>query len=211
MADINYYILDTETTGTRNGYHEVTQISICRCTDKLQLNKFIRPLYPERTDPRALQYTGRTMADLDKGDTKLEVVNSCNKLFEMDGSTPEGRCIVGHNVWAFDKRFVHQLWEDVGMNFPASLWFDTLTFTRKYIKERGMIKQAASLDNALRLLGGLPKIGSHDAKIDVQNNYSLFELIKKEIISINKSELSLPVLTKRASHGEEVVTEEDCD
>jgi DNA polymerase III epsilon subunit-like protein len=212
MNNINYYILDTETTGTKTGYHEVTQISICRCSDKLQLNKFIRPLYPERTDPNALKYTGRTMADLDKGETKLEVVNSCKKLFEMDGGTPESRCIVGHNVWAFDKRFVHRLWEDVGMNFPAFLWFDTLTFMRNYIKVRGLVKQGSSLDNSLKLLGGVPKTGAHDARVDVQNNYHLFELIKKEILNINKSELSLPYLTKIATHGgEEVTTEDECN
>jgi DNA polymerase III alpha subunit (gram-positive type) len=209
MGNINYYILDTETTGTKSGYHEVTQISICRCSDRMQLNKFIRPLYPERTDPRALEYTNRTMADLDKGDSKEDVVNVCNKFFNMDGGDPESRCIVGHNIWSFDKRFVHTLYDDVKMSFPANLWFDTLTFTRQYIKEKGLVKQGASLDKALRLFGGIPKTGAHDAKVDVQNNYALFELIRKEIIEMNKSEMSLPFLTKIARHGGEAIVEEE--
>lgn len=177
---IIYYIIDLETSGLKPDFHEVNEISIIRCSDKNQLNKFIKSEYPERAAPKALEVTGRTMSDLLKGDSKEEVVASCNNFFEKDGADPESRCIVGHNIVGFDKKFIHALWKSVGSTFPANLWLDTMTFMTEYSKLKGLDKKRYSLTDAMVELGLKPKMsGLHTAKVDSQNNYYLLEGLRK--------------------------------
>jgi DNA polymerase III epsilon subunit-like protein len=182
---IEFYIADTETTGTcsKNNWHEITQISIIRCADRVQLNKYIKPEHPERTNYQALAYTGRTMKDLEKGDDKKIVVDFCNDFFSKDGKTPEERCIIGHNIISFDKRFLHALWEELGYTFPANLWLDTLPYVRDFAKKRGLDEKKFNLERALEIVGAKPRPGAHNAIVDTQNNYILWDKLKKEGIS----------------------------
>ncbi len=176
----HYYIVDTETTGTKDSYHEITQISIIRCSDKKQLNKFIKAEHPERTSEQALTYTGRTMADILKGGPKEDAVEICDKFFLEDGATPEQRCIVGHNIISFDKRFLHALWSSVGKEFPANIWLDTLPYIKAYSKQNNLNEKKFTLENALRIVGATPVAGEfHDAKIDTRNNFLLYEALTK--------------------------------
>jgi len=179
---IEFYTLDTETNGCKSaGYwHEITQISIIRCSDRQQLNKYIRIEHPERTSMDALSYTNRTMEDLEKGEHKKTVVDFCNSFFESDGKKPEDRCIVGHKIISFDKRFLHALWESLGYTFPANLWLDTHSYIKEFVKKNNLGKQKLDLESSLILLGAKPKEGSHNAMIDTQNNYILWDKLKKE-------------------------------
>jgi DNA polymerase III epsilon subunit-like protein len=177
---INYYIVDTETTGTKAGYHEITQVSIIRASDRVQLNKYIRPEFPERTSQDALTYTGRTMADLDKGDSKEAVVQICNDFFFEDGCEPEDRCIIGHNIVVFDKKFLYALWGSVGKPFPANLWLDTIPYIKAFIRAKGLTEKKFNLNLSCELVGIKPKEGAHNAVTDTQNNYLLWEALKKE-------------------------------
>jgi DNA polymerase III epsilon subunit-like protein len=190
---INYYILDTETTGTKHGYHEITQIAIIRASDRVQMNKYIKPQFLDRVSPDALTYTGRTMADLEKGGTKEEAVQLCNNFLKEDGADPEDRCIIGHNIFVFDKRFIHYLWGSVGETFPANLWLDTIPYTKAFIKAKGLTSKKYSLNIACELVGVTPKEGAHNAVSDTQNNYLLWEALKKEGVP------SLPHI-KRMAH-----------
>lgn len=177
---INYYVVDTETTGLKSDYHEVTQISIIRCSDRKQLNKYIKAEFPNRATPQALEYTNRTIEDLNKGGTKKEAVDICNSFFDEDGGTPEERCIIGHNIVNFDKKFLYQLWQDCGSIFPANLWLDTLPYIKDFAKQRGLDAKKFNLNAALELVGLKPKEGQHNAITDTQNNYLLWDKLKKE-------------------------------
>ncbi len=177
MTDIQYYVIDTETTGTKDHFHEVTQISIIRCTDRHQLNRYIKAEFPKRTSADALKYTGRTMSDLYKGDPRKEVVEFCNKFFEEDGVDPEFRCIVGHNIYSFDKRFLYAMWEAEGLVFPANLWLDTIPYVKEYVKREGIAEKKFNLNKACEIVGVTPRAGVHNAVIDTQNNYKLFKAL----------------------------------
>src|ERR1700679_1153587 len=101
-----YYIIDTETTGLKINYHECTEIGIIRALDRVQLWRNIKCESPQNASFDALAITKKTLADLEKGFSRKEIVTECNKFFNEDGLTPAHRCIVGHNIFSFDKRFL---------------------------------------------------------------------------------------------------------
>jgi len=181
---IHYYIIDVETNGLKAGYHEVTQISIIRCSDRNQLNRYIKPEHPNRTTPKALEVTGRTYADLSKGDDKETVVEFCDAFFQEDSATPEERCIVGHNIHRFDKKFLHALWKSVGKKFPANLWLDTLPSTKKFATNQGIYSENFKLDSCLKVFGVKPRPGGHNAVVDTQNTYILLKRLEKSGIDL---------------------------
>ena len=61
---ILYYVLDTETTGLKSGYHEVNQISIIRLDDDEQITIDIAVDHPERAAYQALQVQGKTLKEV---------------------------------------------------------------------------------------------------------------------------------------------------
>ena len=138
MNELQFYLIDTETSGLADKIHEVVQISIIRCSDRHQLSKYIKAEHPETASEEALRITGKTHADLLKGDSKESVVELCDNFFAQDGTTPEHRCIVGHNIQRFDCRFLQALWTKCNKEFPANLWLDTIPFTKAYAKKFGI-------------------------------------------------------------------------
>lgn len=177
---MNYYILDVETTGLKVGYHEVTQISIIRYSDRHQLNRFIRAEYPQRVDVRALEATGRTRADILVGVGKAEAIEACETFIKEDGQTPEHRCFIGHNV-SFDRRFVHELWSSQKKDFPAICWLDTMSCVKLYMtKNLGLEKPKKGLHDALQNCGLKPRSGAHNAISDTQNTYILHNHLLKQ-------------------------------
>jgi DNA polymerase III epsilon subunit-like protein len=172
---IVYYIIDLETTGLKAGYHEATEIGIIRASDRVQLWRNIKCEYPERSSFDALKITNKTLVDLEKGFSKEQVVEECDKFFNEDGLTPAHRCIVGHNIVSFDKRFLHALWEQLGKEFPAHLWLDTIPMTKLYAKQIGLIKPKVNLHAACDIVGVKKISESHNAKVDSRNSYLLWK------------------------------------
>lgn len=193
---IHYYIIDVETTGLKVGYHETTQISIIRCVDRKQLNKYIKAEHVNRASPKALEVTGRTYADLSKGDDRASVVDFCDQFFNEDGASPEERCIVGHNIHRFDRKFLYALWASVDKVFPANLWLDTLPSTKKFALQKGIYSDNFKLDSCLKVVGAVPRPGGHNAVVDTQNTYILWRRLEKDGIDL------LP-FTQRSPHNPE--------
>ena len=197
-----YYVIDTETTGLKAGYNEMTEVGIIRCTDRVQLWRQIRCEFPERANFDALAITKKTMADLDKGHVKEDVVEECLKFFNEDGATPAHRCIVAHNA-AFDRRFLHALWTSCGKEFPAHLWLDTISLTKSYAKKIGLVKPKVNLHAACDIVG-INKISeAHNAKVDSRNTY----LLHRNLVEDKKVDY-LPFI-KSALHIAAPVTSDD--
>lgn len=179
-----YYIIDTETTGLKTHFHEMTEIGIIRCTDRVQLWRQIKCEYPERANFDALAITKKSMADLEKGRDKLSVVEECEKFFSEDGATPAHRCIVAHNA-PFDRKFLHALWEQCGKTFPANLWLCTMSLSRDFAKKAGLMakgapKQKVNLHASCDMVGVKKISEAHNAKVDSRNTYLLFKNLLEE-------------------------------
>ena len=176
MHELQWYLIDTETTGLSSKVHETVQVSIIRCKDRHQLSKYIIAEHPERASPEALRITGKTKADLLKGDPKEHVVDICHNFLEEDGTTPEHRVIIGHNIHRFDMRFLHSLWEKCGKEFPAYLWLDTIPFTKAYATKFGIASPGGfNLRASLDLVNIEVKQELHNAISDSQYNYRLWK------------------------------------
>jgi DNA polymerase III epsilon subunit-like protein len=188
MSGLQFYVIDTETTGLKAGYQEMTEIGIIRCTDRVQLWRQIKCLYPERANFDALAITKKTMSDLERGYDREAVVAECEKFFTEDGLTPAHRCIVAHNA-PFDRKFLHALWQDCGKEFPAHLWLDTIALTRQFLKEagieadhkaKGLKKPPVNLHAACDWVGVKKISEAHNAKVDSRNTYLLHRNLIEE-------------------------------
>jgi len=175
MSELKYYCLDLETNGLKVGYHTVTEIGIIRSSDRVQLCRNIKCETPERSSIDALRVTNKTLADLEKGLSKEEVVAECDKFFNEDGLTPAHRCIVGHNIYSFDRRFLHDLWASCGKEFPANLYLDTIPMIKSYAKKIGLVKPKVNLHAACDIVGVKKLSEAHNAKTDSRNSYLLWK------------------------------------
>ena len=179
---IKFYVIDTETTGLRANYHEITELSIIRCSDRVQLTESIICENPERASIDALNITGKSIDDLSYGNTKEFVVNKVNKFLNEDNLTPAHRCFIAHNA-NFDMKFMHALYDSVNIDFPVNLWLDTILLTRDFAKKEGIIKPKVNLEAACDLLKIKKVAGKHNSKSDSRNTYLLYkELIENKNI-----------------------------
>ena len=179
MSGIHYYVIDTETTGLKSNYHEMTEIGIIRCSDRVQLWRQIKCFYPERASLDALEITKKSLHDLENGMDPTKVVEECDKFFNEDGVSPSHRCIVAHNA-TFDRKFLHAFWQKQEKIFPANLWLDTISLTREYAKKVGILKPKVNLQAACDIVGIKKLSGAHNAKVDARNTFLLHKNLIEE-------------------------------
>lgn len=200
---MHFYVVDTETSGLSSS-HEITEISLIRCTNRVQLSKFIRIEHPERASMEALRATGRTMADLRKGQPAIEVVNIVEEFLAKDGATPEGRCMIAHQA-PFDRRFIYALWAKHNKVFPATCWLDTKPAIKKYAQlHLGIEKPKLTLQASMDTLGLKKRGVAHTATSDTQNTYILYHFLQEQGFDL------LPFI-KRVPMEEEIENESEIE
>jgi DNA polymerase III epsilon subunit-like protein len=180
MSSIFFYVADCETTGLNNLYHEVCELSIIRCSDRMQLSREVIVEKPENSSFDALRITGKTMEDLKRGITKLELINEVHQFLSEDGIAPTHRCLVGHNI-SFDRNFLCAMWGKYNKKFPFDLYLDTIHMFKAFSKRRGDGKVKANLTAACEATG-IKKLGSaHSAKTDTKHTFLLWQELSKTI------------------------------
>lgn len=190
---LKIYLIDTETTGLNSQSHEITQISIIRYDDRTIIDRYIKPQFPWKASPEALVATGRTRADLYKGEDKKIVVAAIDKFLAEDGLTPEHRLMVAHQA-SFDQRFCHALWGSLNKKFFATLWLDTKPLAKQWAKDLGLIKPKLTLEASLKFADVKPVSNTwHNSASDAKNLYAFF---KKAI----EEEIDYLQLIKRIPH-----------
>lgn len=215
-SGLNYYVLDLETTGLQSGYQEVVEISIIRACDRVQFTRNIRAQYPERASLDALEITGKTLSDLMIGKTHVEVIKEVNQFFELDKGSPASRCIVGHNIVAFDTKFLHAMWAQEGQAFPAHLFLDTLTMTKHFLKthtlDESKLPKTARGKVSTRLHAALQITGAkqitqqaHTAKSDTRNTFMLWKkLVEDHQMDYLPHVKNIPHYIKGSSEDEDI-------
>lgn len=171
---LQFYVIDTETTGLSPAIHEIVEISIIRCSDRNQITKNIKALRPEKASFEALKVINKSYKDIVCGEDRETVVNAISSFLEEDGYTPEHRCMVAHNA-VFDKNFCHALWTSVGKDFPAILWLDTKPLVKAWAVKQGIVKPKLTLAASLEFCGLKAFAGQHNAKSDARNAWQLWK------------------------------------
>lgn len=179
MSNILFYVADTESNGLSQKVHELCEISLIR-EDRVQYTCDIKVDNPDNSSIDALRIIGKTRYDLKKGLSKLDAIRQIEEFLSEDNSNPAHRCLVGHNIINFDRKFLCSLWGKYGRKFPFDLYLDTIPMFKAYCKKQGIIKQKSNLTAAVEFFG-IKKYGSHNAKDDTRHTYLLWEKLSKEI------------------------------
>lgn len=199
MAGIIFYCLDLETNGLRHGFHEICELSILRTVDRTQLTRQVRVENPENSSFDALRIIQKTAQELKIGVTSQSVIADVEKFVGEDGLTPAHRCLVGHNIISFDKKFLWHLWEKNKKVFPFELYLDTIHMSRLYAKKNGIVKPKLNLQAACDLLNIKKVPGMHNAESDTRNCFLLWDKLMNNIDYLE--------CVKRMPHNDE----EECE
>ena len=183
MAGIVYYCLDLECNGLawKNDFHEICELSIIRATDRVQLTRQVKVDKPFNSSYDALRIIGKTTNDLRYGISKQELIRDVESFIAEDNLTPDHRCLIGHNIINFDRKFLWQLWKGQNKTFPFSLFLDTIQLTRNYAKKNGIVKPKVNLQEACDLLKIKKIAGQHNALSDTRNTFLLWNALTKEV------------------------------
>lgn len=205
MSELCYYICDLETNGLKVGFHEISECSIIRAKDRVQLSRQVRVDNWKNSSLDALKVTGKTIDDLKQGCSKKQLINDVDEFFSRDELTPAHRVLVGHNIINFDRKFLHHLWEQHGKEFPVDLYLDTVPFAKRLAVKMGHVKPKVKLELAMDLFG-LKKFGGlHTARGDTRNTYVLWK-------HLMDSDIEYLDLIKQFPHRKiEPITDEDMD
>lgn len=205
------YIIDLETTGIDTKIHEITEVSIIRCSDLVQKTWLLRINNPKTCQPRALAITNKTIKELLSREKDLaEVVEDIDAFIEEDGGKPDERVMIAHNA-PFDRRFCENWWQKLGRTFPANMWECTLSMSRKHMKITSPHekKPKATLIDLIARFKIKAETNYHGAGPDTRNTYRLRDYllrqgVVKEIQFIKKSEAAL-------KREKENITSNDCE
>jgi len=195
------YVLDTETSGLKPGFHEITEISILRCEDLEQRVWKLNIHHPERFSKEAIMVTGQNVNSILKRGIYLEdSMDDINDFLKEDNNDADGRVIIAHNG-CFDRRQIEHNWGMHKKTFPANYWLDTKEMARKYIRKDLKLqgRQSVALGRLLDFLK-IKNIeaNAHSAEVDVRNTFRLWKYLEARGISnIEFTKLS-PILIKKS-------------
>lgn len=179
---IAFYICDLETNGlqAKNNFHEIAELSIIRAEDRVQLTRQVRVENIRNSSIDAMRITNKTESDYKKGISKKQLIEDVEGFLKEDGLEPPYRCLVGHNIINFDKKFLWQTWENFGKRFPFDLYLDTMHLSKAFAKTAG-------INTSFKLLSlcdsfGVKKVaGAHSAGADTRNCYLLWQKLMENV------------------------------
>lgn len=200
---MKYYVIDTETTGLKAGYHEVTEISIIRCADLVQKTWNIKIKYPKRVSPQALAATGNTIEELlGRGKYIEEVAEAVEKFLQEDGAKPDERVMIAHNA-TFDQKMMEAEFALLGKPFPANMWECTMQMSRKFLKQKNpsVSRPKVNQRECITQFGIKSEAKDHASETDARNCYRIRDFLLKnginELEFITKSKQLVKVAAEK--------------
>jgi DNA polymerase III epsilon subunit-like protein len=183
MAGIIYYVLDLETNGLqcKDDFHEICELSILRASDRVQLTREVKVDKPQNSSLDALKIIKKTAQDLRRGISKEQLVKDVEDFLSEDGLNSAHRCLIGHNIISFDKKFLWRLWERHNKRFPFDLYLDTFQMSKAHSKKLGIVKPQLNLKAACDLFKVKTVDGAHQALADTRNAYLLWRKLMDEM------------------------------
>jgi DNA polymerase-3 subunit epsilon len=127
LSDVTFVIVDLETTGTRAGQSEITEIGAVKTRGGEVIGEFQSLVKPEQSviSPFVAQLTGITHAMVDDAPSIASVLPSFLE-FSI------GAVLVAHNA-PFDIGFLRSACERLDYHWPAPTVLDTVTLARRVV------------------------------------------------------------------------------
>ena len=124
LADLDFVILDVETTGLKAPADRITELGAIRLSGGKVTSEFCTLINPEREIPfDIIRTTGITNEMVADKPTSLEVMP---RFADWLGDT----IVVAHNAW-FDRSFVDQAWLEVFGEPVQNTWLCSVKLSRK--------------------------------------------------------------------------------
>lgn len=181
---VNYIVFDFETGGLDCEKNPITQVGLivldgATLQEKERYSTYVQNYNSLDYVQKALDYTGTTMDDINKGKLLPEVVEDMKQIFlrsvEGKGKFKRKPIMVGHNIDAFDMDFLDYIFdacsEDIS-KYISRTTKDTMWMAFDCWQEEGIDKynlqvccERAKVD----------LIGAHDAMNDVEATVGLFK------------------------------------
>src|SRR5713226_9086265 len=187
LSDVEFVVLDTETTGLRPGPDRVIEVAGIRLRGGEVVDSFQSLINPNRRlPPFIVQFTGITQEMVSKAPSAAQIFPDFLRFIE-------GAIIVGHNV-GFDIGFLCSEAQLLGQAFPID-GLDTIPLARRFLPglRRFKLDKVAShlkihVENRHRALG--------DARVTAAIFIKLLELAQQqgiETLGHLRRRLQLPV------------------
>ena len=182
--------IDIETTGLSHTQHEIIQIGIMPLSRTLEPDGApfymnIRPDYPERSDPKAMQVNGLSLLELARyAPDSGRVIDSLVEWCDKNGNR---RYPIAHN-WEFEQRF---LTEWIGLELLLELFRVDARDTMRaaaYINDRASLRGETPPFDKLTLNHVCSRLGvtnhnPHDALSDAIAGGEVYEkLLRMELV-----------------------------
>ncbi len=178
---MDFYVVDTETTGfnpERNDVIEVAALQVMDTNDnkflvKKKFQTYVNPQYPlppEIVEFNRKNQTGITDEVLAKAPYAYQ---AANMFYDFIGDYP---LIVGHNFAKFDAKFIDKLYSRAGLLFNCRI-IDTLNLSRELIPNGSHKLGDLFEKTAKRHSGDTPKF--HSALADCYATLDLLEYLSE--------------------------------
>ena len=165
----NYVVFDLETTGISCSNDKVVEISAIKVNNHKVVSKFTTLVNPECPIPyNASRINGITDDMVKDAPVFKTVLNDFLVYIEQ-------YVLVGHNIHAFDMKFIYRDCKQFFGKIPENDYIDTLKMARKCLPQLGHHKLTDLADYY-----GIPTKGAHRALNDCYMNQKVYEYLGKE-------------------------------
>lgn len=186
----NYVVFDLETTGTSSNYDEVIEISAIKVHNHKVVTEFTSLINPGRRIPYGASQVNGITDDMVKDAPVFETVLGDFLEFVDD------YVLVGHNIHAFDMKFIYRDCKRYFDKEPDNDYIDTLKLARICLPQ---LKHHKLTDLANHY--NISTTGAHRALNDCRMNQAVYEYLgrglKKEPSLIKKCPKCGQLMQKR--------------
>lgn len=166
----SYCVFDFETTGVSTEEDEVIEISAIKVVDGEVVDTFSTLVRPERPIPAAATAVNGITNEMVAGAMNFDT--AMKYFLEFVGDM----VLVGHNIHAFDMKFIHRFVETYLEKYFGNNYIDTLRIARTYLPELSRHTLTALAEHY-----GINSEGAHRALTDCRMNQLIYERLGQEM------------------------------
>ena len=166
----DYVLFDLETTGISWKNDEVVEISAVKVRGGEVIDEYSTLVNPGMPIPYSASQVNGITDDMVAGSPAFD--KALGEFLEFAGD----EVLVGHNIHAFDMKFMQKSSQNYFGKLIGNDYVDTLMLARLYLPEL----EHHSLSDLARHYG-ISTAGAHRALADCRMNQQVFEHLKKEI------------------------------